>query len=137
MGEIIYYIKKLVKYTLTRDHICYTQIKGYVGKTDFIEIDEQGVMLIRKFYGWDGCSGCTWDDDTNQTPGLHHDAKYQLMRIGILPQSCRGIADSELREECRARGMGRFRAWYYFEGVDHFAKYAAKYGTEPKEQSAP
>lgn len=28
--------------------------------------------------------------------------------------------------------MNRFRAWYYFEGVDHFAKYAAKYGTEPK-----
>jgi hypothetical protein len=65
-------------------------------------------------------------------PGLHHDIKYQLIRLGLIPQICRGIADAELKEECIERGMWRVRAWYYFEGVDHFARYAAKYGTEPK-----
>ncbi|MFA6271203.1 MAG: hypothetical protein WC657_08440, partial [Candidatus Paceibacterota bacterium] len=120
------------KYILREDHWFRTRIKGHRVSTQFIELYEDGRCLVRKGYCWDGCSGPTWDDDTNMVPGLHHDIKYQLIRLGLIPQICRGIADAELKEECIERGMWRVRAWYYFEGVDHFARYAAKYGTEPK-----
>ncbi len=133
----MYYSKVNYKYVVMADHWFRTRIKGHRVSTPYIELYEDGRCLVRKGYGWDGCSGPTFDDDTNMVPGLHHDIKYQLLRLGLIPKGCRIIADQELREECLERGMWRIRAWYYFEGVDHFAKYAAKYGTEPVILTAP
>ena len=120
------------KYKLYEDHITTTKILDCEADTDFIKLDKDGNLTIKRNFAWDGCSGPTKDDRTNQVPGLEHDAKYALMRLGLVPQSWRRIADLELKEGCMKRGMNRFRAWYYFEGVDHFAGYAAKYGSDPK-----
>ena len=93
--------------------------------TEYIEIIK-GVLTAKKGYAWDGCSGPSWDDKTNMRGGLFHDAMYQLIRMGLLGMGYRHQADKLLRTVCREDGMNWFRAWYYFEGVDHFAKFAAK-----------
>ena len=131
------YRKRSIKYVLESDHWDTTAIRGYDIDTPFIRLTPEGRILKRAGYGWDGCSGPTKDDKTNQRGGLNHDAKYQLMRMGLLPQSCRAIADIELKQECKEDGMGKIRYWYYYEGVNDFAAYAARYGTEPKIEEAP
>lgn len=138
----MYYKEVCYKYTTTRNYETTTRIRGYEAHTDFIDLFADGRLIIKRNYGYDGASGCTVDDKYNMVPALDHDAKYQLMRLGLIPFSCKTIADEELKEgikkryeKCNflVRNFGNFRAWYYFEGVDHFAAYAAKYGTEPKE----
>jgi hypothetical protein len=137
LARRIYYRKRKYKYVLDRSHPFKTRITGYTIITSFGELHADGTGIIYAGYGWDGCSGPTFDDKTNMRGGLIHDFFYQLMRLGLLPESCRGIVDKELQEHCREDGMGKFRAWYYLEGVDHFASFAAKYGTEPPVLTAP
>jgi hypothetical protein len=126
------YQKVCYKYRLYEDYADTTRILDCEYEDQYAKITKDGRIIGKKGFCWDGCSGPTKDDDTNQVPGLLHDIKYYLMRIGVVPQSWRHVADKELVEGCRKRGMSKFRAWYYFEGVDHFAGYAAKYGSEPK-----
>jgi hypothetical protein len=99
--------------------------------TEFIELTKTGLLTIKKRYAWDGCSGPTFDDKTNMRGGLIHDALYQLMRLGLLFQENRIVADNILRNTCLEDGMSSFRAWYYFEGVDHFATSVARFGSDP------
>ena len=78
-------------------------------------------------YRWDGCSGPTVDTPTNMRAGLVHDSLYQLMRLGVLPQSARVIADREFLLIMREDGMNWFRRTYYYWVVRLFArKYAEK-----------
>ena len=52
--------------------------------------------------GW-GASGPTLDtDDTMELDSLVHDALYQLMREGCLPQSARKAADKLMRPDAEA-----------------------------------
>jgi hypothetical protein len=133
------YKKGNYKYYLTEDYHSeegpiptYSSVRGYSAKSEYGELFPDGRVHIYNLYAYDGPSGPTRDDETNMVPALNHDFGYQLIRLGLLPMSCRPLLDLDLQRGCRKRGMGKFRAWYYFEGVDHFAKYAAKYGTEPK-----
>ena len=78
-------------------------------------------------YRWDGCSGPTVDTQTNMRAGLVHDSLYQLMRLGVLPQSARVIADREFLLIMKEDGMNWFRRTYYYWSVRLFArKYAKK-----------
>ena len=78
-------------------------------------------------YRWDGCSGPTVDTQTNMRAGLVHDSLYQLMRLGLLPQSARVIADREFLLIMKEDGMNWFRRTYYYWSVRLFArKYAKK-----------
>ena len=78
-------------------------------------------------YRWDGCSGPTVDTPTNMRAGLVHDSLYQLMRLGVLPQSARRFADREFLLIMKEDGMNWFRRTYYYLSVRLFArKYAKK-----------
>ena len=55
-----------------------------------------------------------------------HDAFYQLMRMGLLPQSYREDADALLRKMCREDGMSSWRAWYVYHSLRKFGAAAAK-----------
>jgi hypothetical protein len=123
--------RKGYKYQLVEDYHTKTKITGYDIDTEFIKLDPIGNLLIKHNYVWDGCSGPAWDDRTNMRGGLGHDAKYQLMRMGLLLPECRKIADEELKQDCLDDKMNKLRAWWYLEGVDHFAEFAAKYGSDP------
>lgn len=136
-----FYFKKVkYKYTLTRNVRVRLREKFWPAspiKTDWFEITVDGWLTIFKGYGWDGCSGPTHEDDSNMFGGLIHDVLYQAIRLGFYPESLRHEIDHILQRVCRANGMGKFRAWYYFEGVNLGAGWAVKKACEPVEESAP
>jgi hypothetical protein len=82
-----------------------------------LEITSTGKLIIRKGYSWDGPSGPTIDTKNFLRGSLIHDALYQLMREGVLPQAAREKADKILRDVCLKDGMSRFRAWYVYMAV--------------------
>jgi len=123
--------RKGYKYQLAKDFVIHTGIKDHPFFIEYIGLCRDGLLLIKTGYAWDGCSGPTRDDKTNMRGGLVHDALYQAIRLGYLPGYHRKTADSLLKRICIEDGMWRIRAWWYFEGVDHFAKHAARLGADP------
>lgn len=131
----IYYKHGNYKYFLTREHKQNTGIYGFTIDTDFISLQDNGVIIIRKGYAWDGCSGPTIDRKTNMRAGLVHDALYQLIRLGHLPASKRSDID-KLFKKILQEDKFPLSSLYYF-GVSMFAGFAIKSKEEPKEESAP
>jgi hypothetical protein len=68
---------------------------------------------------------------------LIHDALYQLIREGHLPQKERFMADKILQQICLEDGMSRIRAWWVFVGVSKFAASAASPKNKRKVHQAP
>jgi len=101
--------------------------------TQFISLDRNGRLVVKKGYRWDGPSGPTIDSDSFMRGALVHDALYQLLRGGHFgaPESkgwvrARKAADGEMRRICREDGMIIFRRLYTHWAVRKFAAYAAK-----------
>ena len=110
--------KKGYKYQLAGSHIYHVDIKPPESiRAGYVHLNVAGVLWLRSGYAWDGCSGPTWDDKHNMRGGLIHDALYQLIRLELLPLSCKEAADRELQKVCIEDGMSRIRAWYYYQGV--------------------
>ena len=86
-------------------------------ETDFISLSIRGVLTIRKGYANDGPSGPTFDSPEFMAGALAHDALYQLMRLGYLPESYRKQADQLLRRMCIQNGMWKVRAAWVYAGV--------------------
>jgi hypothetical protein len=96
-------------------------------RTEFVIFEADGTMRNPAGYAWDGPSGPTRDDETNMRGSLVHDSGYQLMRMGLLPESFRDLFDAEFKHMCIEDGMSALRAEMYFEGVHLFGKkYAMK-----------
>ena len=98
-------------------------VLGRIISTEFIRLNQLGVLEIRSGYAWDGPSGPAID--TMKTFGrgsLVHDALYQLMRQGHLSDEWRKPADALLRDICREDGMNPIRAWWVYHAVQTFAK---------------
>ena len=115
------------KYQSDRDfRILIKELQGYSVETRFISLTPDGLFTVRAGYAWDGASGPTWDTPSSMRGALVHDALYQLMRMGLLPQAVRPIADAVAGLIWRADGMwaGRARAWW--RAVRLFAAYAAR-----------
>ena len=136
MSEKIYY-KSGFKYQLSREYQVVTPLLGYTITTDYISLNEWGLLTIRKGYAWDGPSGPTVDTKNFMRGSLIHDALYQLLRMGLLPETERFIVDKILQLSCIEDGMSKIRAWYVFQGVDKFAASAASPSNTKKEHSAP
>ena len=98
----------------------------YPADMEFLAIDEYGRMTIRAGYAWDGASGPAINTETFRCGSLIHDALYQLIREGALPQSFRKQADQILREICIEDGMWRVRAWWVYRAVRVFGGKAAR-----------
>ena len=94
-------------------------------KTPHLGLSTKGLLVIKRFYAWDGPSGPTFDTPNFMRGSLVHDALYQLMRMELIPQSFRKMADYELYRICRQDGMGQLRAWMVWTAVKHFGKSAA------------
>lgn len=94
--------------------------------TPLVSLTMDGLLIIRKYFAWDGCSGPTWDDSTNMRACLIHDALYYLMREGLLDRCLwRLQADNELARYMVADGSTRFRANYYRWAVNRFGRRCA------------
>jgi len=112
------------KYELTKGYIHGgVNIPGMVGN-DYVVLDN-GYLLIRKGYAWDGASGPTIDTKTSMRGSLVHDALYQLMREKMIGLNYREEADKELHRILLEDGMLKFRADYWYWFVRKFAKSSA------------
>ncbi len=120
-----YRVRRKYKYTTYSDLSYDTGIKlDNDHKSEFIDLDRSGKLLIKTGYSWDGA---TWFPDTKQImlASLVHDALYQLMREGVLKSINRDAADIILRDICRDSGMSRWLSNRVYGAVKMFAKYAA------------
>jgi len=103
----------------------------------YIELNTEGMLVIKKGYAWDGPSGPTWDTPNFMRGSLVHDVLYQLLRNKLLEQKWRNEADRELRRICREDGMSRIRAWYVYQAVSRWGGRAADPGSRKKPHVAP
>lgn len=129
MDNIFY--KKGYKYQLQRDYAIQTYIfhrKPII--TKYIQMNIDGILVIKSGYAWDGPSGPTIDTKTFMRGSLVHDALYQLIRIGKLPENKRNDADLLLKNICLEDGMNRITAWLVYQAVKTCASSAAS----PKNQ---
>jgi len=117
--------QKGYKYQLIKIYKCNIGIYGYEISTPFLTLDKAGNLTITVGYAWDGPSGPAIDTPTFMRGSLVHDAIYQLMRMGLLPQHCRLPADLVMKRICKEAGMCKARIWWVFKGVRKFAKSAA------------
>jgi hypothetical protein len=120
--------RKGYKYQLAKTENTQTELHGHDIDTEFIKLLPSGMLTIRSGYAWDGASGPALDTESSMRGSLVHDALYQLMRMGLLPQSVRGYADELLADICKEDGMWAIRAeaWEAILGV------AGKAAADPK-----
>lgn len=114
------------KYQVAETYFIQISIGGYTIHTDYIDLSDDGMLMIKKGYAWDGASGPAIDTKNFMRGSLVHDALYQLMRQGHLPQEWRASADDELRRICLEDGMSRIRAAWVHWAVRTFAKRPAQ-----------
>lgn len=97
-------------------------------KTEWIELSPAGYLRIKRNYAWDGPSGPTIDTKSSIRGSLKHDALYQLIEMGSLPESYRELADKELKNTCLEDGMLHLRAELWEDAVRLFGASHAKVG---------
>jgi hypothetical protein len=118
------------KYQLVKNYDDKVDIEGYTFDTSYLKLGDDGELVIKKGYAWDGPSGPTIDTLDFMRGSLVHDALYQLIRMEVIPYSYREYADKLLKKICREDGMSRFRAWYVYQAVKHFGGASAEPGSE-------
>lgn len=121
------FYRKVRPYQLGETYIIQTPIKviEYAKIDGYIELSPSGMLTVLAGYTWDGPSGPAFDTPNFMRPSLVHDALYQLMRAEKLSLIWRSDADKLMYRLCRENGMGRLRAWWCYQGVREFARYAA------------
>ena len=95
---------------------------------EYLSLDINGVLTIKKGYCWDGASGPTFDTENCKKPSLVHDALYQLMRIEVIRRSYRKHADKLFYHMLRDNGMWYIRAKLWYRSV----RVAAFSSADPK-----
>ena len=97
------------------------EMKAFTFDHEYFSLKD-GIITIHKGYAWDGVSGPTIDTKNTFIAGIVHDALYQAMRVQILPQSQKKVADKIFQRLLRKNGMSWFRAKYFYLGVKWFGK---------------
>ena len=106
--------------------------------TDFIELDSEGWLTIKKGYAWDGPSGPVQDTRETMRASLVHDALYQLMRLEELSaRKHRKAADRLFRNMCKKDGVSGFWANRFYDALRRFGKPAASPQNKKKIHIAP
>ena len=123
MKPIIYY-KNIdrYRYELAADYQIIVKIRPENSiHHEYFSLTTGGLLTVKAGYMWDGPSGLAIDSKDFMRGSLMHDACYQVMRLGLLPQSYRQVADEELRRICLEDGMWPIRAWWVYNTVRMFA----------------
>lgn len=116
------YDHKNYRFILTAPLTLDTGIINRACKTDWIELDRNGVMTLSADYAWDGASGIAINTENSVRASCGHDALYQLIRLGLLPRTKRLQADSDLRKWLIEDGMLELRAGIWFLAVRLFGE---------------
>lgn len=103
------------KYRLTADLQLQCGIHGISARQSYVTIWDDGRLVLRSGYAWDGPSGPTIDTTDSIRASAGHDALYQLIAAGVIPNDMRILADRDLRRWCIEDGMTPLRAdaWYH------------------------
>jgi hypothetical protein len=97
--------------------------------TEFISLQSDGIMFIKKGYAWDGPSGPTIDTDDTMTPSLFHDAAYQLIRNEHLPMEARAATDSWFGNMMRQRVSGwQPKKWIQEQRANSWVRNLRRFG---------
>lgn len=143
-GESLNQVAKQIKYTegykyqLSEDCLVWIDIRPERAcLSNYISLATDGLLIIFRGYAWDGASGPAIDTKNFRRGSLIHDALYQLLREGFLPESAREQADKELRKVCLEDGMSRLRAWWVYHAVRRFGSPAADPKNKRKVLTAP
>ena len=117
------YYKKGYEYQLEKDFELVTGITPpEEGGNDFVWLDKNGYLTIKRGYAWDGPSGPAIHTTNFLRGSLVHDALYQLIRLGVLPMSQRYLADFLLKLLVKEDGMNSLRAWWVHKAVETFGE---------------
>jgi hypothetical protein len=87
---------------------------------------ENGLVLIRKGFRWDGPSGPALDTADFMRGSCVHDLGYQAMRLRVISTVWRDEFDEAMRAVASNDGMPRWYGWLAFTAVRLFAARAAK-----------
>lgn len=132
------YYKEGYKYQLETNYYIKTALKPLqFVTTEHLNLDLEGLLLIRKGYAWDGPSGPAVDTPNFMRGSLVHDALYQLIRQKHLPKTARKEADKLLQKICKEDGMSALRAWWVYQGVSRFGASSANPDNAKKITEAP
>lgn len=119
MGDDMIRYKSGYKYQLVADYTgTLSPELEYQGEyeNDFICVRGREITL-RKGYASDGPSGPTIDTKNFMRGAFRHDSGYQLIQLGIYPQSSKDAWDRQLQADCIEDGMWKIRAWWVYQGV--------------------
>lgn len=105
--------------------------------TEFITLTTSGELIIKSGYAWDGASGPTIDTKSSMRGSLAHDALYQLIRNGHLPNSLRNQADDFFYKCLIKDKMFKWRAMIWRREVKKYAGFAADPKSIKKVYEAP
>ena len=108
------------KYRLTAELVLQSSIRDQYLRTEYIELKYDGTLTLRKGYAWDGPSGPTIDTADSMRGSAGHDALYQLIELGLIPDRLRIHADADLRTWCMDDGMSELRANAWYKAVRIF-----------------
>lgn len=133
------------KYQLSKTYTSHVDIyPDEIIALDFITLDPDGTLTLRKGFAYDGPSGptkliatalkavpiiggrlCKKFLKTFMRGASEHDALYKLMRHGLLSDTWRRAVDKQLIKTCEADGMSKVRRNYVYRGVRVGAGFAA------------
>lgn len=111
------------KYQLEKDAVFMLPaiLSFYEHDSAFITL-HGGLLTVKAGYALDGPSGPTADSPSGMRPALLHDSGYQLIREGILQQEHKPIFDELFYRGLLHDGMGKIRAWAWYQAVKYFGK---------------
>lgn len=112
------------KYRLTAELTLQCSIRGIAARTEYIQLWDDGRLILRKGYAWNGATGAI-DTENSQAGSAGHDALYQLMGLRVIPMEKRWMADMDLRRWCVEDGMSIQRAEAWFIAVDALGRFFA------------
>ena len=126
------------KYQLAEGYVTRTRIRvPQAVSTRFIRLDPDGTLTIRADYAWDGPSGPTIDTPSAMRASLEHDAKYQLIRFGLILSDWKKTADQEYLETLKEDGALGIRARLHYWALGLFGADATRPHAEPQVLYAP
>jgi hypothetical protein len=99
-----------------------------------VELHENGTLIIRPGYNWDGPSGPAIDTESAMRASLAHDALYDLIDRGLLASRHRKAADEVLHRLALEDGMPWWRALYFYLAVRLFGWAVLLFARRSKEK---
>lgn len=109
-------------YQLVQEYKFVTQCRPAETVTmPYITLEPTGQCTLARGFVFDGASGPVIQTKTILRAACEHDAKYRLMREGLLDAEANQLmADAELRARMLEDGVNLVRADYFFTAVHGF-----------------